>query len=176
MAIISENKQKKDKETRLPARPNEEPIFSWRAPEYVFLEKSDGWYWVFFGILAALLAIAGLTKNFLMGVVFLLLGIVVYVYSKKKPREVEFKILGEGIEADGVFYGYETMKSFWIFYDNPPEDAFLSIQRVNKFTPYLQLPLGQADPVSIRKNMLRFLKEIKHERELAGVVEKLIRF
>ena len=81
-----------------------------------------------------------------------------------------------GIEADGIFYDYDTMRSFWIFYNDPPKDSFLSVQRTQKYLPYLELPLGDTDPVSLRKNLLKFLKERKHEEGLANLVEKLIKF
>lgn len=172
--LQKEEKDEKEPPPRL--QPGRSVLYSWRSPEFVYQEKGRKWYWAGGALLAALLLAAALTRNFLMGVTFLLLGGVGYIYSKKQPREVEFKILREGIEADGIFYNYETLGSFWIFYDNPPEDAFLSVQRAQKYLPYLELPLGEADPVNIRKELLKFLEEKRHEKKLASTVEKLIKF
>jgi len=105
----------------------------------------------------------------------ILTAVVLYIYALKKPRKIKFSISGRGIQVDQSLYGFDGLKSFWIFYE-PPEIKELSIRSKKKFIPYVKIPLGNQNPAEIRKFLLKFLPERKHQESIAETLAKKIRF
>lgn len=164
------------KEVSVEIKPQNELIHSWKANEYAFYEKNLRWYLMGGIFIAILVGIAIWTGNYLMAVTSVLFSVIVYGYTKRRPKKIKFEILYGGINAGGVFYDFSDLKSFWIFYLDPPHDAYVSIRKKKKFAPYIQLPIGEADPARIRRELLKFIPEQKHEEEFVNKVEKLFKF
>ena len=156
--------------------PANQALFSWEAPEFVYREKTKRWYTTSAIVLVIVILVALFMKNFFLIAVAVLSALLFYVYSKKQPRTVKFDIFTGGIEADNRFYDFDDLKTFWIFYNNPPDDAYVSIQTRRQYLPYLQLPMGEADPTTIREILLLFLEEKKHKEEFINVVERILKF
>ena len=130
--------------------------------------------------ITALLGIALITYfafsgNYLAAFFFFLAGMLVaYGIYQRKPREVTCRIRAEGVQVNRALYPYETLRSFWIFYD-PPHHQELSIRSRKAFTGgYIKIPLGNEDPVKIRKILIRFLPERKQEEALVDVFARLV--
>ncbi len=134
----------------------------WVAPEFTKYKKDKRWFVL--PALAALVIIiaAFLLKNFLLVVLIILSAFVIYIYALKEPRKIKFGISGKGVQIDKRLYGFENLKSFWIFYD-PPEIKEISLQSGKTFIPYIRVPLGKQNPVEIRRLLLKFLPEKPHK-------------
>lgn len=113
--------------------------------------------------------------NYLAAFFFLMAGIIVaYGIYQRKPREVVCKIRAQGVQINRDLYPYETLKSFWIFYD-PPHHQELSVRSRKAFTGgYIKIPLGNEDPVKIRKILIKFLPERKQEEALVDVFARMV--
>jgi len=123
----------------------------------------------------ALIAYFAFSGNYLAAFFFLLAGMLVaYGIYQKKPREVICKIRVQGVQINRDLYPYETLKSFWIFYD-PPHHQELSIRSRKAFTGgYIKISLGDEDPVKIREILIKFLPERKQEEALVDVFARLV--
>ncbi|MEA3273441.1 MAG: hypothetical protein U9Q72_02515 [Patescibacteria group bacterium] len=152
-----------------------EIVYSWKAREYEQYTRTKKWYLIGGILMGAVIIGAFWTGNWMMGITFILVVIVGGLYLKKEPRMIEFKIMKKGIEADQVFYSFNNLKSFWIFY-GLPQDSYVSIARKKTYFPYLQLPIGDADPVEIRKELLKLLPEKEHKEEITNAIGRLIKF
>ncbi|MBD3300691.1 MAG: hypothetical protein GF347_05055 [Candidatus Moranbacteria bacterium] len=151
-------------------------LASWRAREYVKYEKDRQWYVVFFVFLAIMVGLSiWPMKNILMAFTFILAAAIYLLYSKKEPREIDIKILESGLQVDDTFYDFEELKSFWIFYNNPPSDAYLSIKRKSKYLPTLEIPIEDYDPVAIREVLIEKLKEKKQNEELSNIITRILK-
>jgi len=150
-------------------------VYSWKAKEYEQYVRTKKWYLIGGALMGAIILGAFWTGNWMMGVTFILVVIVGSIYVKKEPRMIEFKIMKSGIEADQTFYGFDNLKSFWIFY-GLPQDSYVSIARKKTYFPYLQLPIGNSDPVEIKKELLKFIPEKEHKEETTNVIGRLIKF
>ena len=123
----------------------------------------------------ALITYFAFSGNYLAAFFFLLAGMLVaYTIYQKKPREVVCKIRAQGVQVNRDLYPYETLKSFWIFYD-PPHHQELSIRSRKTFTGgYIKVPLGDADPVKIREILIKFLPERRQEEALVDVFARIV--
>lgn len=149
--------------------------FEWKAPEFDKKEKSKSWF-IIPGIITIVLGIFALiTENILFLIAIVLAFFVFYVYANKEPRIIKFKINEKGIEIDERLHDFDSLRSFWIFY-NPPEQKELSLRSKRTFFPYIHVPLTKENPNEIRKFLLRFLPEKKHSESIIDIWMKRIGF
>lgn len=150
-------------------------IFQWEAMEFEKTPKTKEWFWAGAILGAALIIVAIVQRNFLFGIIVVLAGFLVYVYSQKEPRKISFSISNRGVIIGKRLYEYDSLKSFWIFYE-PPRIKELSIESKKHFMPRISLPLDEADPVKLREALIQFLPEIKHEEDLSDMIAKRVGF
>ena len=149
--------------------------FEWEAPEFEKKEKNKSWF-----IAPAIVAIglgifALLTDNVLFLIVILLGFFTFYIYAKKEPRIIKFKINEKGIEIDGKLHDFESLRSFWVFY-NPPEQKEISFRSRKTFFPYIKIPLAEQNPNEIRKYLLKFLPEKHHTESIIDIWMRRVGF
>ncbi|KKT34207.1 MAG: hypothetical protein UW19_C0001G0102 [Candidatus Moranbacteria bacterium GW2011_GWF2_44_10] len=152
----------------------DEPVFSWQAPEYEHAEKHPHWYWVMGIVLLAIIVYALITNSILMAITFILIGMLGYIYAERKPRIIQMKINPDGIQVDNYFYDYDNIRSFWIFYEVEEEIRILSLHSKKTFLPYIHIPVGNANPIKIREALLQYLPEIKQELSALDRLERII--
>lgn len=150
-------------------------IISWRGPEYPKYPKNINVLITFaiFDFLMIILAIV--LRNILMAILFFLIGIVVYIYYQKEPREVFFAITPQGIVINETLYLYKDLKSFWILYE-PPLFKELVIRHKKKSNPLTKIPLENQNPNIIRKRLLEFLPEKEEEESLVDIISRILKF
>ena len=149
-------------------------LYKWQAEEYFQYDRGVWWYTVMGGIMATLIGIAVYTRNFMMSVTFVLVAVLGYVYSLRKPRLVSFVLTERGIKAERLTYDYSRLKSFWIFLPHG-EPAYLSIRQNKVYLPYLSIPLGEENPEVIREHLKRFIPEVEQEEEFTNVLARLLK-
>jgi len=149
--------------------------FEWKALEFPKKEKNKSWF-----IIPALITIiiglfALLTENILFLIAIILAFIIFYNYANKDPKIVRFKINEKGLEIDKRLYDYDSLRSFWIFYD-PPEQKEISFRSRKTLLPYIRIPLDNQSPNEIRKYLLKFLPEKRHKESLIDIWMRRIGF
>jgi len=149
--------------------------FEWQALEFDKTEKNKSWF-ILPGIIAIILGIIALLIDNILLLILILLGFFnFYIYAKKAPRTITFKINEKGVEIDGKLHEFENLRSFWVFY-NPPEEKELSLRSKKTFFPYIRIPLAEQNPNEIRKYLLRFLPEKRHKESLIDIWMRRIGF
>jgi hypothetical protein len=147
-------------------------LHSWEAPEFESYEKSLKWY-IFALIFICTMAGWGIVINSpIMSITFILIGIVGYIQTHRKPRILTFSITTEGVLAGREFYPYENMHSFWIFYD-PPHIKAISLHTAANLLPYVHIPLEDEDPVNIREFLLENLAEVEQDHNIIDTIERV---
>jgi len=149
--------------------------FEWMAPEFEKKEKTGSWFIVPAIITIALGIFALLTDSILFMIAIVLAFFVFYIYAKKEPRIIKFKIDEKGIEVDGKLHEFGDLRSFWIFYD-PPLEKTLSLRSKKSFFPYIRLTIANENPTEIRKFLLNFLPEKRHQESIIDIWMKRIGF
>ena len=149
--------------------------FEWEAPEFEKIEKEKSWF-VLPAIVAIILGIFALLTDSPLFLVLVILSFVsFYIYARKSPRIIKFRINGKGVEIDGRLHEYTDLRSFWVFY-NPPIEKTLSIRAKKTFLPYLRIPIDKENPAEIRKFLLKFIPEKRHQESIITVWMKKIGF
>jgi hypothetical protein len=97
------------------------------------------------------------------------------MYANKEPRIIKFKINEKGMEFDGRLHDFDTLRSFWLFY-NPPEEKELSFRSKKTFFPYIKIPLAEQNPNEIREFLLKFLPEKRHRESIIDIWMRRIGF
>ncbi len=114
-------------------------IFSWQAYEFKEKELKNDWYWAL-GIIALAGSVASfIFGNFLFGIFIIIASILIFIFSKKKPRFTTYEITENGVLYEGTFYFYENLKSFWIE-EADKNDKKLLIKSDRLVVPILTLP------------------------------------
>jgi hypothetical protein len=142
--------------------------FKWKAPEFPTRKKTKSWFIIPAIITISLGIFALVTENILFLIVIILAFFVFYIYANKEPRIVKFKINEKGIEIDKKLHDFDSLRSFWIFY-NPPEQKELSLRSRKTFLPYVRISLGDKNPNEIRKFLLKFLPERRHRESIVDI-------
>ncbi|MFA5961129.1 MAG: hypothetical protein WC848_00385 [Parcubacteria group bacterium] len=152
---------------------SKDALWHWSAPEFEMYEQNKRRLSYVALVLLAIIVYATFTDNPIMAIVFVLIGIVAYMYSSKEPRILDFRIVPEGILAGNEIYEFENIHSFWIFYD-PRYIKVISLHTRSYLTPFVHIPLENEDPVIIRRILLKYIPEIKQDHNLAEMLERFL--
>ena len=149
------------------------PLLSWKVRQFENKPRSKKWYIWFFVVIAGLLAYGLFSDNFLLGILAILTALMFYLFEKREPQEFGFSITNEGILAQDRLYEFSSLESFWIFYE-PQGRKELSLKSTKKVMPYIQVPIGDADPTKIRELLVDFLPEIEQEESVVDSLNQII--
>ena len=111
----------------------------------------------------------------LFGIFIIISSFTILLYAIRKPRDIKVTLSGRGIEVDNNLYTYDSIDSFWIFYE-PPEIKELSLKSKKTFSIYQKIPIGDADPNKIRNFLLKLLKEEHQEESLTDTIMRFLKF
>lgn len=151
-----------------------ETILHWQAPEYEEYERDKKWYALIIFSLFTVISWAIYTNSPVMAITFILIGIVGYIHINREPKVMDFMITHDGIVAGKEIYDFDNIKSFWIFYE-PEGKRTISFHTKNNLIPYIHIPIYEEDPVRIRKILLDYLPEEKHEEGIAEILERILK-
>jgi len=162
----TKNKTSKSKKIKLKA------LISWKIKDFDNPKRSFRFFAIVYSALFLITIYGLMTNNLLLSVLTILFGFIFFVFEKKEPEEVLFAITKKGVFIKDHLYKYNEIESFWIDYE---ENDFKEIVfKTSVFlSPYLKIPLENADPTKARKFLLKFIPEKKHERSPFDFIDKL---
>ncbi|RLC33944.1 MAG: hypothetical protein DRZ76_03660 [Candidatus Nealsonbacteria bacterium] len=109
------------------------------------------------------LAIAGLT------------GMTYYI-AQKKPDIIRYRLMIDGISLNNVLYHYRDLEAFNVVYE-PGETKTVIIRSKRKLSPYINIEIGNADPLQIRDILIEFLPEDQEmEEPLTDIIARRLGF
>lgn len=111
-----------------------EPQFSWEAPEYEHIERSNDWYYWAGTIAAIIIGLAVWQKNYIFGVLVLMATVLLMLFSRRKPESHTISVSDDGIVIDEKQYLYRELRAFTII---PASElrTFNQLVLVKPFTP-----------------------------------------
>lgn len=168
--VLDLTKSSKDNEPR----PEQQHVLAeWEADEYEHTPKRRVWFIVLWLITLAMAAAAFFLGNYLFAVLILIAGSLLGWFATMNPKKVHFAITVQGLEIGGKLYAFDDLRSFCVFYD-PPVFQELSIESRKVFMPRIRVPLGASNLESLRKILVRFLPEEKHDQSLISLIIRAI--
>lgn len=146
-------------------------VLKWKAPDYYTFEKSPFWA-LGVGLVAIAFSLVLIyTENYFPVIIIILAVIVTFQIAHEKPKTQEFAIDEGGVLSRNNFIPFNEIKSFWIAKHGPK--SILYLEPVNPIKGPVVIPIGGADPATIRNLLLRYLPEKLEAGEAFS--EKLIR-
>lgn len=134
-------------------------IIGWAVPEYEKHERPKSWY-IAASIVAVLLLIYSFwTANFLFAVIIIVASLVIILHDGREPDLVRFSITDEGIIIGRKFYDFDEIKDFSIVYKPKQGVKNLYFEFKNSLKHRLSIPLQDKNPLKIREELLKYLKE-----------------
>src|SRR6185369_6904786 len=134
-----------------------QPLISWDAPEHLYVEKNNDWYWAvgIITITAATLAI--IFNNIVFGILILVMAFALVVHAAKKPKIIHIEINDRGIVIDNTLYPFLTIESFWIDAHEFPPKILLKSHKT--FMTLVTIYIEEVDPEKVREIRLKYIVE-----------------
>jgi hypothetical protein len=156
-------------------------VIGWRVPEYRGEKKTKLWYAIAGLIGIALLAYAIFAQNFIFAIIIVFAAILIVIFDGGKIGSLEVKISDRGIKVGKESYDYDQIDNFFIVYkpEEGVKNLYLEFKRfarptlpesepvryewllwlVNFARTRFSIPLDNMNPVIIRRNLIKYLKE-----------------
>jgi len=152
-------------------------LFSWKVLERENYQHSRQWMLAFGLIAFGLLIIAILTNNYMFALVILLVSFIIIFNEHEEPRKLDFVIGTEGIMLADKFYDYDEFKSFSVLYKPAQDLKALYFDFRSIWHRDLIIPLFDNNPLPIRENLLKYLKEDleRTDESLDEVIGKILK-
>lgn len=155
--------------------PPEVADVSWTASEFIAHHKDFGWY---LGLAVSAVGLSALvyllTRDVIsVGVVILAAGLF-GGYGARQPRQLQYKIDGQGIGIGAKYYRFDNFRSFSLI----PEGAFNSIMfmPLKRFAPPLSIYYDPADEEKIMNVLVARLPFEQRRRDAVDALMHKIRF
>ncbi len=148
----------------------------WTAPEFIYYEKSVGWYWVSIIIAAILVLVAFWLKNLLFAVFIVIAEITLVFWARRYPKSIEFSLTEKELLI-GANKKY-PINSFDGFHVKLNENGFseLILRSKSKLTAYLKIMIFSKDAEEIKSLLQNHLEEIEYKESLSDTISNLLRF
>jgi hypothetical protein len=144
----------------------------WEAPEYHLKEKRPDWYVAVGIIVAAIVIVSIIFKNFLFAVLIVVGVFALLIFSHRPPNTVRFEIGLGGIVINKTLHPWNEIESFWV--ETRLSQPKLLIKIKKQVMPLIVIPLHDVPPETVREVLSQKLTEVEHHEPLAEkILEKL---
>jgi hypothetical protein len=150
-------------------------LMGWNYPEFDNTARSNAWY-LWYGIIASFFIVLGvLTDNFLFSIIIILATLIVFLRNWRRPGQIHFAVLPQGIQVGRTLYPMKDIKEFWIVYQ-PQVVEMLYFEFNSAWRPLLAIPLQGNNPLQIRELLLEYLPENleKDEEPTADAIARIL--
>ena len=151
----------------VPAEDQGEQVFGWLVDEYERHERGPVCYAVMFLAAVGLILYAIIAQNFLFAIIIVMFGVIIGLSTLREPERVLFQVTTRGVSVGTLFVPFKELKDFWIVYE-PPHVKNLYVEHKNPLTPRIVIPIEDADPVEVRRQLLAYLDEDGRTEEPLG--------
>ncbi len=134
-------------------------IMGWKVPEYEKHERTKSWYIIATTVALLLLLFSFVTLNFLFAVIIIVVALVVIIHDGREPDKIKVSITDEGVFVGKKFFDFDEFRNFAVVYKPHQEVKNLYFEFKSFIRPRLSIPLQNVNPLSIRKNLLKYISE-----------------
>jgi hypothetical protein len=119
---------------------NETKKYTWSVAPYEHYERSVDWYWAMGIVIAAMVIISLVTRNYLFAFLMVMGGVLMVMSLRNAPSDMNIEISERAIAINGHQYRYDQIKSFWMYNDlkNKPN---LLLHTNKSIFPKIVIPL-----------------------------------
>lgn len=148
-------------------------VITWQAPEFRELDRGPNWF-LLAGITAVMLIGWSIWQGgYPFAIVVILISGIYFLTHKEKPKTIDIALTTNGIVADGRFYPYTEIDSFWILFNPETDVKTLNIFTKTGMVREITFQLADQDPSELRSFLGAHVYELPDRTET--VIEKIIR-
>jgi hypothetical protein len=145
-----------------------EPI-EWKAPEYIYTEKTIDWYWIV-GIVAVSIAIISIILDNVIFAILILVGSgTLSLFGSRRPETITITVGSKGVKIKSDFYIYSDIESFWIETRDKYPRVFFKLKK--KVSMHIIVMLENTDPEALHALLSEHLPE---QEQTEPFLEKLL--
>ncbi len=133
-------------------------LFEFTYDSYEKHRRGTAWYIGALVVAGLLITTALATSNFLFAVLIILFSFVIFIHDMREPETHNCAITDGGVYMDDRFYPYSEFTGFWLVYE-PPRVKNLYLSTDGMIRSHIGIPLGDVDPVELRRWLRRVLLE-----------------
>ncbi|MFA5248149.1 MAG: hypothetical protein WC415_02805 [Patescibacteria group bacterium] len=159
----------------------EDDVITWKIKERGNEKKDKRWYLLAGVVGLAMFIYAALTANFIFAIILVFAAFLVIFSDQTEKQSFEVSLSDHGVQVGKEFYTYEQLEDFFIVYrpeeniknlyihfkrfarpslpENEPKGFSWLIFLLNFSRSRFSIPLEDMNPLLIRKNLLKYLKE-----------------
>ncbi len=151
----------------------EQPIIAWEAPEHEPFELGPRSRLIGTLVLIAIIAYALITNSPLMAIVFVLVGVVIFLLQNHTPEVIRYSITRQGIYAGRRYYRHENIHSFHL-YQEPGFEDILSLHVNGALLSHIHITFPREEFTLIRQTLRQYIPEEPHEPSMVDTIEKFL--
>ena len=145
---------------------------SWEASEFEVYHRDWKWYTVFVLVAGSILAYSIYTQQWLLAGVTVAVGVLLLVSGRLRPRQMSYRIDGQGIYINGKLFSFEQLKSFWLH--DQDGKSYLNVISAFRLMPTITIQINAVDKETIKSILGKFLPESGRQNE--DWIDKMNRF
>ena len=132
----------------------------WKAPEYIYKEKTADWYWIVGIVSVSVAIISVILNNPIFGLLIIISAFTLSLYATRRPEIVTIKINELGVRIGRTDYPYSELESFWVEDRDAYPRVFFKSQK--KLSLFIIAMIEGTDPEEIRDVLNDYLPETEH--------------
>ncbi|HSH31206.1 MAG TPA: hypothetical protein VK963_00895 [Candidatus Saccharimonadales bacterium] len=148
--------------------------YSWQASEFLHHQKPASWYLLLFGVVAVLIIVAVVTKQWFSIAVFIAMTAALGVYAGKEPRVLSYRLDPSGITIENKHYPYSQFRSFAVF--NDLAWHAIDLDPAQRFMPRLTVMFDSDDLDTILAILSQELPRADRDLDLVERLTRKLKF
>jgi hypothetical protein len=164
----------KNREENIEENVSETTLLEWTAPEFIEYSRSTVWY-ILFGIGLSVVFIYSIFKHdWIMAVLTVLFGVALFLYTRKKAKDVTYRITSLGVYCNEHLYPFDNLQTFWLNLND--EQRILNLIFREKLLPAIQILFYGIEPETIKKTLTKYIPELEnHEESMADKLSRILK-
>ncbi len=138
-------------------------LYSWKAPERIFIRRNRKWYSYLFLLLLIIILVLLFLKQFIIIAPIAALGFVAYVMASVPPHHITHKLTNEGVTTENKSYLWTELYDFWLV--TKGGQKMIELDTYLNYPRRLVLLVGEGELEKIKEVMLQYIpfREIPRE-------------
>ncbi len=130
-------------------------LYSWKAPERLFIPRNRKWYTYVILLVLILTLVLLFLQQFIIIAPILAIAFVSYVLASVQPEEIEHRLTTQGINSGNHSYLWDELGDFWFAREHT--ETVLHITTFLNFPRRLIFLIGAGDKEKIKDILVQYL-------------------
>jgi len=144
----------------------------WQAEEFETHRRNWIWYLVTICAIVLVLIYTFYVRQWILTAVVVVIGLILYLSNRIKPRNMQYRIDGQGLHVNDKIFSFDQLKSYWFF--DKDGKSYLNVISTFRFLPVITAQINPDLKDEIRAMLGAYVPESNRKDE--DLVDKINRF